>query len=191
MREVVAETERPVMLYSVGRLRGHAAPRTQHFFPATPPFSAAARRTRPGNSSDVRDARAGGEGERHAAAGPLNPEAKAKGINPFDQGPCTPICEDEGLKQALDKYRFDAAFGGRAATRRRSRQERVFSFRSFQSSWTRNRSVPTMELYKHEKQGESLKGVPIVDWTELDIWQYIHLEKIPIVPLYLRHPGQQ
>jgi sulfate adenylyltransferase subunit 2 len=122
----------------------------------------------------------------------VNPEAKAKGINPFDHGALhTDMWKTEGLKQALDKYRFDAAFGGARRDEEKSRaKERVFSFRSSNHRWDPKSQRPELwNLYNTRKaKGESLRVFPLSNWTELDIWQYIHLEKIPIVPLYLAAP---
>ena len=117
-----------------------------------------------------------------------NPEAMARGINPFDHGPLhTDMWKTEGLKQALDKYGFDAAFGGARRDEEKSRaKERIFSFRSAHHRWDPKNQRPELwKLYNARKrQGESIRVFPISNWTELDIWQYIHLENIPIVPLY-------
>jgi sulfate adenylyltransferase subunit 2 len=117
-----------------------------------------------------------------------NPEAKAKGINPFDHGPLhTDMWKTEGLKQALDKYGFDAAFGGARRDEEKSRaKERIFSFRSANHRWDPKNQRPELwNLYNARKsKAESIRVFPISNWTELDIWQYIHLENIPIVPLY-------
>ncbi|MCB5946097.1 sulfate adenylyltransferase subunit CysD, partial [Acidocella sp. KAb 2-4] len=117
-----------------------------------------------------------------------NPEAMAKGINPFDHGPLhTDMWKTEGLKQALDKYGFDAAFGGARRDEEKSRaKERIFSFRSANHRWDPKNQRPELwNLYNARKaKGESIRVFPISNWTELDIWQYIHLENIPIVPLY-------
>ena len=117
-----------------------------------------------------------------------NPEAKERGINPFDHGPLhTDMWKTEGLKQALDKYGFDAAFGGARRDEEKSRaKERIFSFRSANHRWDPKNQRPELwRLYNAKKaKGESIRVFPISNWTELDIWQYIHLEDIPIVPLY-------
>src|SRR5262249_9545744 len=117
-----------------------------------------------------------------------NPEAEAKGINPFDHGPLhTDMWKTEGLKQALDKFGFDAAFGGARRDEEKSRaKERIFSFRSAQHRWDPKNQRPELwRLYNTKKmKGESIREFPLSNWTELDIWQYIYLEKIPIVPLY-------
>src|SRR5581483_2122574 len=118
-----------------------------------------------------------------------NPEAVSRGINPFEHGPLhTDMWKTEGLKQALDKYGFDAAFGGARRDEEKSRaKERVFSFRSANHRWDPKRQRPELwNLYNARKaKGESIRVFPLSNWTELDIWQYIHLENIPIVPLYL------
>jgi sulfate adenylyltransferase subunit 2 len=117
-----------------------------------------------------------------------NPEAKAKGINPFDHGSLhTDLWKTEGLKQALDLYGFDVAFGGARRDEEKSRaKERIFSFRSANHRWEPKSQRPELwNLYNARKaKGESIRVFPISNWTELDIWQYIHLENIPIVPLY-------
>jgi sulfate adenylyltransferase subunit 2 len=121
-----------------------------------------------------------------------NPEAKERGINPFDHGSLhTDLWKTEGLKQALDLYHFDAAFGGARRDEEKSRaKERVFSFRSTNHRWDPKNQRPELwRLYNAKKaKGESIRVFPISNWTELDIWQYIHLEKIPIVPLYFSAP---
>ena len=118
-----------------------------------------------------------------------NPDALARNINPFDHGSAvhTDTWKTEGLKQALDKYGFDAAFGGARRDEEKSRaKERIFSFRSAQHRWDPKNQRPELwRLYNARKnKGESIRVFPISNWTELDIWQYIHLENIPIVPLY-------
>ncbi|MDP3100164.1 MAG: sulfate adenylyltransferase subunit CysD, partial [Phenylobacterium sp.] len=118
-----------------------------------------------------------------------NPEALAKGINPYEHGSSllTDLWKTEGLKQALDKYGFDAAFGGGRRDEEKSRaKERVLSFRSAQHRWDPKNQRPELwHLYNTRKAtGENFRAFPISNWTELDIWQYIHLENIPIVPLY-------
>jgi sulfate adenylyltransferase subunit 2 len=190
MREVVAETERPVMLYSVGKdsaVMLHLARKA--FFPATPPFPLLHVDTT-WKFKDMYRMR-----ERMAAASGMrllvhvNPEALARGINPFDHGALhTDMWKTEGLKQALDQHRFDAAFGGARRDEEMSRaKERVFSFRGFDHRWDPKRQRPELwNLYNARKAaGESLRVFPLSNWTELDIWQYIQQEDIPIVPLYL------
>jgi sulfate adenylyltransferase subunit 2 len=117
-----------------------------------------------------------------------NPEAKARGINPFEHGPLhTDMWKTEGLKQALDKWGFDVAFGGARRDEEKSRaKERIFSFRSANHRWDPKSQRPELwRLYNARKaKGESIRVFPISNWTELDIWQYIHLQRIPIVPLY-------
>jgi len=117
-----------------------------------------------------------------------NPDAKAQNINPFDHGSLhTDMWKTEGLKQALDKYGFDAAFGGARRDEEKSRaKERIFSFRSANHRWDPKNQRPELwNLYNARKaKGESIRVFPISNWTELDIWQYIQLENIPIVPLY-------
>jgi len=117
-----------------------------------------------------------------------NPEAKALGINPFDHGPLhTDMWKTQGLKQALDKYGFDAAFGGARRDEEKSRaKERILSIRSAQHAWDPKNQRPELwKLYNTKtRPGEEIRVFPISNWTELDIWQYIHLEGIPIVPLY-------
>jgi len=121
-----------------------------------------------------------------------NPEAKARGINPFDHGPLhTDMWKTEGLKQALDLHGFDAAFGGARRDEEKSRaKERIFSFRSANHRWDPKNQRPELwKLYNARKhKGETIRVFPISNWTELDIWQYIHLEQIPIVPLYMAAP---
>jgi sulfate adenylyltransferase subunit 2 len=121
-----------------------------------------------------------------------NPEAMAQGINPFDHGSLhTDLWKTEGLKQALDKYGFDAAFGGARRDEEKSRaKERVFSFRTAQHRWDPKNQRPELwSLYNARKaKGESIRVFPLSNWTELDIWQYIYAEDIPIVPLYLAAP---
>jgi sulfate adenylyltransferase subunit 2 len=117
-----------------------------------------------------------------------NPEAEEKGINPFDHGALhTDMWKTEGLKQALDKYGFDAAFGGARRDEEKSRaKERIFSFRTASHGWDPKNQRPELwNLYNAKKaKGESIRVFPISNWTELDIWQYLQLNDIPIVPLY-------
>jgi sulfate adenylyltransferase subunit 2 len=119
----------------------------------------------------------------------VNPEAVAKGINPFTHGSAvhTDTWKTQGLKQALDKYRFDAAFGGGRRDEEKSRaKERVLSFRTTAHRWDPKNQRPELwRLYNARKhKGESIRVFPLSNWTELDVWQYVYLEKIPIVPLY-------
>jgi sulfate adenylyltransferase subunit 2 len=120
----------------------------------------------------------------------INSEGVAKGINPFTHGSLihTDVMKTQALKQALEKYAFDAAFGGARRDEEKSRaKERIFSFRSAQHRWDPKRQRPELwRLYNARKnKGESFRVFPLSNWTELDVWQYIHLEKVPIVPLYL------
>ena len=193
MREVVAETTRPVMLYSVGKdsaVMLHLARKA--FYPAPPPFPLLHVDTtwKFRAMYALRDKAA-----REAGMDLLvhhNPEAMAKGINPFDHGSLhTDLWKTEGLKQALDQHGFDAAFGGARRDEEKSRaKERVFSFRSANHRWDPKNQRPELwRLYNARKaRGESMRVFPISNWTELDIWQYIHLEGIAIVPLYLAAP---
>ena len=190
LREVVAECERPVMLYSIGKDSAcmlHLARKA--FYPAPPPFPLLHVDT----TWKFRDMYALRERMAEQTGMELlvwqNPEAKALGINPFDHGSQihTDMWKTQGLKQALAHYGFDAAFGGARRDEEKSRaKERVFSFRSAQHRWDPKQQRPELwHLYNARKQpGESMRVFPLSNWTELDIWQYIHLEKIPIVPLY-------
>ncbi len=189
MREVVAETEKPVMLYSVGKdsaVMLHLARKA--FYPSPPPFPLLHVDTTWKFKAmyELRDKMAKESGMELLVY--QNPEAKAKNINPFDHGPLhTDMWKTEGLKQALDKYGFDAAFGGARRDEEKSRaKERIFSFRSANHRWDPKSQRPELwNLYNARKnKGESIRIFPISNWTELDIWQYIHLENIPIVPLY-------
>src|SRR6201991_2713880 len=193
MREVVAEAERPVMLYSVGKdsaVMLHLAKKA--FYPAPPPFPLLHVDTtwkfRAMYALRDRAARdAGMELLVHQ-----NPEAVEKGINPFDHGPLhTDMWKTEGLKQALDKHNFDVAFGGARRDEEKSRaKERIFSFRSASHRWDpRNQRPELWNLYNARKaKGESIRVFPLSNWTEVDVWQYIHLNDIPIVPLYFAAP---
>ena len=188
-REVVAETENPVMLYSVGKdsaVMMHLARKA--FFPAMPPFPLLHVDTtwKFRAMYELRDRMAKESGMQLLVH--QNPDALARGINPFDHGGLhTDLWKTEGLKQALDKYGFDAAFGGARRDEEKSRaKERIFSFRSANHRWDPKNQRPELwRLYNTKKaKGESIRVFPISNWTELDIWQYIHLESIPIVPLY-------
>ena len=193
LREVVAEAENPVMLYSVGKdsaVMLHLAKKA--FYPAPPPFPLLHVDT----TWKFRDMYALRNRAAKAAGMELlvyqNPEAVAKGINPFDHGSLhTDMWKTEGLKQALDHYGFDVAFGGARRDEEKSRaKERVFSFRSANHRWDPKNQRPELwRLYNARKaKGESVRVFPISNWTELDIWQYIHLEGIEIVPLYFSAP---
>jgi sulfate adenylyltransferase subunit 2 len=193
MREVVAEAEKPVMLYSVGKdsaVMLHLARKA--FYPAPPPFPLLHVDTtwKFRAMYELRDRMARESGMELLVY--HNPDAMARGINPFDHGSLhTDLWKTEGLKQALDKYGFDAAFGGARRDEEKSRaKERIFSFRSANHRWDPKNQRPELwNLYNARKaKGESIRVFPISNWTELDIWQYIHLESIPIVPLYFAAP---
>ncbi|MGA2190031.1 MAG: sulfate adenylyltransferase subunit CysD [Steroidobacteraceae bacterium] len=190
IREVVSQSERPVMLYSIGKdsaVMLHLARKA--FYPSTPPFPLLHVDTTWKFKAmyAMRDRAAAEAGMQLLVY--QNPEALARGINPFDHGSLhTDLWKTEGLKQALDKYRFDVAFGGARRDEEKSRaKERVFSFRSASHRWEpKNQRPEIWNLYNAKKaSGESIRAFPLSNWTELDIWQYIHLENIPIVPLYL------
>jgi len=190
MRETVAEASRPVMLYSIGKdsaVMLHLARKA--FFPAPLPFPLLHVDTswKFQDMYALRDKVGGEEGIELLVY--KTPEAEARGINPFDHGSAlhTDLWKTEGLKQALAKYGFDAAFGGARRDEEKSRaKERVFSFRTAEQRWDPKDQRPELwKLYNTRKHpGESLRVFPISNWTELDVWQYIHLEAIPIVPLY-------
>lgn len=190
LREVVAECERPVMLYSIGKdssVMLHLAQKAFH--PARPPFPLLHVDTtwKFRAMYEFRDRMARELGMDLIVH--VNPDGLAQGINPFTHGSQvhTDVMKTQGLKQALDKYGFDVAFGGARRDEEKSRaKERIFSFRSTQHRWDPKNQRPELwSLYNTRKQkGESIRVFPISNWTELDVWQYIHLEKIPIVPLY-------
>jgi sulfate adenylyltransferase subunit 2 len=193
MREVVAEAERPVMLYSVGKdsaVMLHLARKA--FYPAPPPFPLLHVDTtwKFKDMYALRDRMARDSGMELLVW--QNPEAKERAINPFDHGPLhTDMWKTEGLKQALDHYGFDVAFGGARRDEEKSRaKERVFSFRTASHGWDPKNQRPELwNLYNARKnKGESIRVFPISNWTELDVWQYIQLEGIEIVPLYLAAP---
>jgi sulfate adenylyltransferase subunit 2 len=190
LREVVAECEHPVMLYSIGKdssVMLHLAMKA--FYPARPPFPLLHVDTtwKFREMIAFRDQTASKLGLELLVH--INQEGLARGIGPFTHGSAvhTDVMKTQGLKQALDKYGFDAAFGGARRDEEKSRaKERVFSFRSAQHRWDPKRQRPELwRLYNARKnKGESLRVFPLSNWTELDIWQYIYLENIPIVPLY-------
>lgn len=193
LREVVAEAERPVMLYSVGKdsaVMLHLAKKA--FYPAPPPFPLLHVDTtwKFRAMYDLRDKAARDAGMELLVH--RNPDAIARGINPFDHGSLhTDLWKTEGLKQALDHHGFDAAFGGARRDEEKSRaKERVFSFRSANHRWDPKAQRPELwHLYNARKaKGESIRVFPLSNWTELDIWQYILAEKIEIVPLYFAAP---
>jgi sulfate adenylyltransferase subunit 2 len=191
MREVVAECENPVMLYSIGKdsaVMLHIAMKA--FYPSKPPFPLLHVDTtwKFREMIAFRNQMAESLGLRLLVH--VNQEGLAKGINPFTHGSDvhTDVMKTQGLKQALDKYAFDAAFGGARRDEEKSRaKERIFSFRSAQHQWDPKRQRPELwRLYNARKhKGESFRVFPLSNWTELDVWQYIYLENIPIVPLYL------
>ncbi len=189
MREVVAECAKPVMLYSIGKdsaVMLHLAAKA--FYPSPPPF--------PLLHVDTTWKFRAMYDMRERAAAELgiellvhkNPHAVSRGINPFDHGSLhTDLWKTEGLKQALDHHGFDAAFGGARRDEEKSRaKERIFSFRSANHRWDPKNQRPELwRLYNARKhKAESIRVFPLSNWTELDVWQYIHLENIPIVPLY-------
>jgi sulfate adenylyltransferase subunit 2 len=190
LREAVAEAERPVMLYSVGKDSGvmlHLARKA--FYPAIPPFPLLHVDTR-WKFQEMYLFRqyvmelTGMRMLRH-----VNPDAIARDINPFDHGSSlhTDITKTEGLRQALDEHRFDVIFGGARRDEEKSRaKERIFSFRTASHRWDPKNQRPELwNLYNaRRKPGESIRVFPLSNWTELDIWQYIYQEGIPVVPLY-------
>jgi len=190
IREVVAEFANPVMLYSIGKdsaVMLHLARKA--FYPAPPPFPLLHVDTtwKFREMIQFRDrmvAECGLDLIVH-----VNEEGVKQEVSPFTHGSAlyTDIMKTEGLKQALDKYKFDAAFGGARRDEEKSRaKERIFSFRSANHRWDPKNQRPELwNLYNTRiKPGESIRVFPISNWTELDVWQYIHLEQIPIVPLY-------
>ena len=190
MREVVAEAERPVMLYSIGKDSSVMLDLAlRAFYPAKPPFPLLHVDTlwkfREMYSFRDRIARElGVELLVH-----VNSEGRAMNINPFDSGSelHTHVMKTEALKQALDEHRFDAAFGGARRDEEKSRaKERIFSVRSAQHTWDPKRQRPELwHTYNaRTRNGESLRVFPLSNWTELDVWLYIHLHQIPVVPLY-------
>jgi len=194
MREVVAEADNPVMLYSIGKDSSvllHLA--LKAFYPAKPPFPLLHVDT----TWKFREMYAFRE-RRVRELGldlivHINQEGLAAGVNPFTHGSAvhTDIMKTVSLKQALDKYGFDAAFGGARRDEEKSRaKERIFSFRSAQHRWDPKNQRPELwRVYNARKhKGESFRVFPMSNWTELDIWQYVYLEKIPIVPLYFSQP---
>ncbi|MGK2945552.1 MAG: sulfate adenylyltransferase subunit CysD [Desulfuromonadales bacterium] len=190
IREVVAEFDNPVMLYSIGKdsaVMLHLARKA--FYPAKPPFPLMHVDTtwKFREMIEFRDRTA------HECGFDLlihtNEEGVQQGVTPFTHGSAlyTDIMKTEGLKQALDKYKFDAAFGGARRDEEKSRaKERIFSFRSANHCWDPKNQRPELwNIYNARVHpGESIRAFPISNWTELDVWQYIYLEQIPIVPLY-------
>ena len=190
LREVVAVCERPVMLYSIGKDSSvllHLA--LKAFHPAKPPFPLLHVDTtwKFREMIAFRDATAARLGVPLIVH--VNQDGLARGIGPFTHGSAvhTDVMKTQALKQALDQYGFDAAFGGARRDEEKSRaKERVVSFRSAQHRWDPKRQRPELwSLYNTRKsKGESLRVFPLSNWTELDVWQYIYMENIPIVPLY-------
>jgi len=194
MREVAAECERPVMLYSIGKdssVMLHLAMKA--FYPAKLPFPLLHVDTtwKFREMIAFRDETAKRLGlDLHVY---INPEGLKLGINPFTHGSTvhTDVMKTQALKQALDIYGFDCAFGGARRDEERSRaKERVFSIRSARHQWDPRQQRPELwRLYNTRKRkGESLRVFPLSNWTELDVWHYIHLENIPVVPLYFAKP---
>jgi sulfate adenylyltransferase subunit 2 len=190
IREVVAEFANPVMLYSIGKdssVMLHLA--LKAFYPAPPPFPLMHVDTTWKFREMIRfrdqmAAKCGLDLIVH-----VNDKGVGRGISPFTHGSAlyTDVMKTEGLKQALDRYKFDAAFGGARRDEEKSRaKERIFSFRSANHRWDPKNQRPELwNLYNTRiKPGESIRVFPLSNWTELDVWQYIHLENIPIVPLY-------
>jgi sulfate adenylyltransferase subunit 2 len=194
MREAVSESERPAMLYSIGKdssVMLHLA--LKAFFPSTPPFPLVHVDTtwKFNAMYDFRDRTAERLGLDLIVH--QNPECVERGINPFDHGSAlhTDLWKTEGLKQAIDINRFDLCFGGARRDEEKSRaKERIFSVRSPQHQWDPKRQRPELwSVYNARRSpGETLRVFPLSNWTELDVWQYIHLEQIPIVPLYFSVP---
>jgi sulfate adenylyltransferase subunit 2 len=190
IREVAAEFENPVMLYSIGKdsaVMLHLARKA--FYPARPPFPLMHVDTtwKFREMITFRDRMAAEYGFDLLVH--VNEEGVRQGINPFIHGSAvhTDVMKTEALKQALDKYKFDAAFGGARRDEERSRaKERIFSFRTATHRWDPKNQRPELwNIYNARVQpGESIRAFPLSNWTELDVWQYIYLENIPIVPLY-------
>jgi len=191
MREVVAEAENPVMLYSIGKdssVMLHLARKAFH--PGKIPFPIMHIDTmwKFSEMIEFRDKTA--KDLDLDLIVHINPIGKEMGMNPFIHGSSkhTDMMKTQGLKQALDKYEFDVAFGGARRDEEKSRaKERIFSFRTSKHRWDPKNQRPELwNIFNSRKnKGESIRVFPLSNWTELDIWQYIHLEKIPIVPLYL------
>jgi sulfate adenylyltransferase subunit 2 len=194
MREVVAECERPVMLYSIGKDSAVMLDiAMKAFYPAKPPFPLLHVDTKWkfGAMIEFRDRMAQKLGLDLLVYS--NPDGLAQGIGPFTHGSAihTDVMKTQALKQALEKYGFDAAFGGARRDEEKSRaKERIFSFRSAQHRWDPKNQRPELwRLYNARKhKGESIRVFPMSNWTELDIWQYIYLHDVPIVPLYFSAP---
>src|SRR6186997_797050 len=194
MREVAAEFRHPVMLYSIGKdssVMLHLAMKA--FYPSKPPFplvhvDTTWKFTDMYQFRDDTAARLGLDLIVHK-----NPECVARGINPFEHGSAThtDMWKTEGLKQVIDQHKFDLCFGGARRDEEKSRaKERIFSVRTAQHQWDPKRQRPELwSLYNGRRNpGETLRVFPLSNWTELDVWQYIHLEQIPMVPLYFAAP---
>lgn len=190
IREVAAEFDNPVMLYSIGKdsaVMLHLARKA--FFPGKLPFPVLHVDTR-WKFQEMYQFRSQMTEEMNLdLLVHINPEGVANNVNPFTYGSAkhTDIMKTQGLKQALDKYGFDAAFGGARRDEEKSRaKERVYSFRDNKHRWDPKNQRPELwNIYNGKiNKGESIRVFPLSNWTELDIWQYIYLEKIPIVPLY-------
>jgi sulfate adenylyltransferase subunit 2 len=190
MREVVAQARKPVMLYSIGKdssVMLHLARKA--FYPAPPPFPLLHVDTRWKFQEMYHFREKVAQESSMELIVHINPDGIAKDINPFTHGSVvhTDVMKTEGLKQALNLYGFDVAFGGARRDEEKSRaKERIFSFRSNTHRWDPKNQRPELwNLYNTQKRDdESIRVFPLSNWTELDIWQYIHLENIPIVPLY-------
>jgi sulfate adenylyltransferase subunit 2 len=190
MREVMAHANNPVMLYSIGKdsaVMLHLAKKA--FYPSAPPFPLLHVDTRWKFQAmyEFRDEMAKSCGMDLIVH--VNPEGVEKNINPYDHGSAlhTDVMKTEGLKQALDHYQFDVAFGGARRDEEKSRaKERVFSFRTASHRWDPKNQRPEIwhQYNCHKQKGESIRVFPLSNWTELEIWQYIYREQIPIVPLY-------
>jgi sulfate adenylyltransferase subunit 2 len=194
MREAVVESERPVMLYSIGKdssVMLHLARKAFHPSPLPFPLLHVDTTWKFRQMYEFRDKTAAELGLELLVH--QNPECLELGINPFTHGSAlhTDMWKTQGLKQALDKWGFDLAFGGARRDEEKSRaKERVFSLRSAQHRWDPKQQRP--ELWRtynvRRNPGETMRVFPLSNWTELDVWQYIHLERIPIVPLYFGVP---
>jgi len=194
MREVAAEFRNPVMLYSIGKdssVMLHLA--IKAFYPAKPPFPLLHVDTtwKFREMIAFRDATVERLGLKLIVH--VNEEGLKRGINPFDSGSNlhTQVMKTDALKQALDKFGFDAAFGGARRDEEKSRaKERVFSFRTENHAWDPKNQRPELwKLYNARiRRGESIRVFPLSNWTELDVWQYIRAEGIPVVPLYFAKP---
>ena len=194
MREAVSESDNPAMLYSIGKdssVMLHLAMKA--FYPSKPPFPLVHVDTtwKFSEMYAFRDAKANELGVDLIVH--QNPECVERGINPFEHGSSmhTDMWKTEGLKQAIDMNKFDLCFGGARRDEEKSRaKERIFSVRSPQHQWDPKRQRPELwQIYNARRSpGETLRVFPISNWTELDVWQYVHLEQIPIVPLYYAAP---